>query len=40
MLIGSDVINEDTETYFIAEIGSNFDGSIERAWCRERKNWR
>ena len=31
MLIGSDLINEDSETYFIAEIGSNFDGSLKRA---------
>ena len=31
MLIGSDLINEDSKTYFIAEIGSNFDGSLKRA---------
>tara|TARA_A100001035_G_C27777910_1_gene500069 strand:+ start:458 stop:1513 length:1056 start_codon:yes stop_codon:yes gene_type:complete len=31
MLIGSDLINQDSETYFIAEIGSNFDGSMKRA---------
>ena len=31
MLIGSRKIDINSPTYFIAEIGSNFDGSIERA---------
>ena len=31
MLIGSELINQESPTYFIAEIGSNYDGSFKRA---------